>query len=302
MKKFIALAAAAALAVGLASPSSADETAGTTKNIDRGYVNTSDTFGTGSNQFLDDGVFIRTRDWESEASGKYFINDPLSDIDTLSQDWSGTSEPGQRLNLVVDGGRNGRLYWATLTKESVYGGNLWMSANSDDAVKALAPHTAPGNGDNEGQGSQWYGTLEEWQAALGDSAYVVSGGWVLGVPGRGTLVSQTYGDTTYTFQTTTLPSFRPRAHAKIRQTKPRHAKVTLTGEQYEGTQWSGKGTKYRVIAVNPRTWNTRTVATGRVSGGDRDVVRVPFPKAKRTMQVQVLSMGAMPASKRIRVR
>lgn len=293
MRKTIATIAGAVLALGLtAGPSSAEPT---TTTVTEYGVDTSESTGTGTSRFLDDGVFVRTRDGASEAAGYYSINKPLAEVSSVSQDWSGTAEPGIRLRLDIDG--DGAAD-GTLTYESVYGGNLWASASSTQEFRNLAPHIAPGNGNNEGQGSQWYGTLAEWQTYL-TGAEVVRGGWLLGLQGRGTLVSQTFGDATYTFASN--PTAKPRVIASFKQPRDRVVKVRTGSVQPDGTVQNARGSFYRVVKFNPRTDRQRTVATGRVAEGDQDRLTVRFPKAKKKMQVRVISYGEVVAKRTVRM-
>lgn len=297
MKKIITFGASIALAGGLiaASPSSAEPT---TTTVNENRVDTSESVGAGTVRFLDDGVYVRTRDGASEAAGYYTVDLPLADVDTVSQDWSGTAQPGIRLR--VDSDSDGDVD-GTITYEPVYGGNLWGSSSSTPEFLAGAPHIAPGDGNNDGQGSQWYGTLAEWQAAY-PNAVLKRGGFLLGLQGRGTLLSQTFGEATYTFAS--KPQAKPVAYV-LAHKWIRHARVEIHANQPSGTVQTPKGAFYRVQKVNPRSGNIRTVATGRVSDDNSDKVLLRWKYRKhgpKFKAFQVKSAGEVIERKRVRVR
>ncbi|MGH3359020.1 MAG: hypothetical protein ACRDO7_09475, partial [Nocardioidaceae bacterium] len=183
----------------------------------------------------------------------------------------------------------------TLYGESAYNGNWWLSSGSSQAVKDAAPQT-PNTG---GNGSNWYGSLEDWAAEFPDGE-VDRGGYILGVPADGILRSLTYAGTTYTF-TSDLPRARPIASATITP-KVRKANVAVTATQPEGTAPTAKGAYYKVLKVNPRTNWTKRVADGRVHAGATDRVRVVFPKAEKKMQVRVVSYGDVIAQRTVTMR
>jgi hypothetical protein len=82
-----------------------------------------------------------------------------------------------------------------LVGESVYGNNWWLTNGSSASAKINAPHTGGGNG------SLWYGTLDEWLTSF-PNATVKAIGFSLGRGpiGTGTLHSLTFSCDTWDFQ------------------------------------------------------------------------------------------------------
>ncbi len=104
--------------------------------------------------------------------------------------------PGMQIVFDVDSiDGNGNDY-NILVGESVYGDNWWLTNSSSADAKAADPSGA----NNGGNGSEWFGTLAEWEAAFA-SERVYAYGFSLGsgVLGDGVINSMTFGDTTYTF-------------------------------------------------------------------------------------------------------
>ncbi len=117
---------------------------------------------------------------------------------SASMDYTNNSgvEPGMQIVFDVDDiDGNGNDY-NVLVGESVYGDNWWLTNSSSADAKAADPSGA----DNGGNGSEWFGTLAEWEAAFA-SERVYAYGFSLGsgVLGDGVINSMTFGDTTYTF-------------------------------------------------------------------------------------------------------
>lgn len=111
-----------------------------------------------------------------------------------------TARPGQQ--LVFDGNGipgDGISDYNILVGEPVYGDNWWLTSGSSAEAKAADPSGT----ENGGNGSEWFGTLAEWSAAMPD-ATSLAGGWSLGsgVKGDGWVKSLTYGPDTYTFTNT----------------------------------------------------------------------------------------------------
>lgn len=113
---------------------------------------------------------------------------------------------GLRVELDID---NDATTDGAIIYESVYGGMWWLTSDSSEDMKLRAPYAAPGGGNNDGQGSPWYGRLGEWRAAFG-SAKVVRAGWVLGVPATNTLGEIKLGETTYPISAPINQAPRPR--------------------------------------------------------------------------------------------
>lgn len=305
MKKALTAVVATAVVGGIgisASPANAEETI----TIRPGDVNLSDTRSAGHNDFLRDGVRVHTDDSSSEAkaAGYFAVNKAFSDVTTATLDWHNepgfTAIPGQQIVFDYDGiDGNGNDY-NLLVGEPAYGENWWLTGGSSDDAKAADPSGA----ENGGNGSAWFGTLEEWSAAMPE-ARIYSGGWSLGsgVHGDGIIREMTYGDTTYTFTGDAEPVVeRPTADASITVPKPRVAKVAMTAEQRPGTVPTAKGAYYKVLKVNPRSDRTTQVVAGRIFAGSTDRVRVTFPKAEKWMQVEVVSYGEVIAKHRVPVK
>ncbi len=108
---------------------------------------------------------------------------------------SGTA-PGMQIVFDVDNITGNGNDYNILVGESVYGANWWLTSGSSADAKAADP-SGP---NNTGNGSQWFGTLAEWEAAF-PSENVLAYGFSLGsgVLGDGVINAMTYGDTTYTF-------------------------------------------------------------------------------------------------------
>jgi hypothetical protein len=116
---------------------------------------------------------------------------------------AGTVPPGFQLVIDIDGdGTNDGILVGEPTN---YGANWWLNNAADAEAKAAEPHTGGG------QGSPYYGTLEEWSEAL-PGANVIAFGFSLGsgILGDWTIESITLGDTEYTFASTKdkLSAFR----------------------------------------------------------------------------------------------
>ena len=124
---------------------------------------------------------------------------------SASMDYTSISggAPGMQIVFDVDGiSGNGNDY-NVLVGESVYGNNWWLTNSSSADAKAADPSGA----NNGGNGSEWFGTLAEWEAAFA-SENVLAYGFSLGsgVLGDGVINSMTFGDTTYTFAEHTVLS------------------------------------------------------------------------------------------------
>lgn len=146
----------------------------------------------GNYEFTPQGVRI----WIENGKNAWYhaVNFPLSDAGTPSMDYthlSGDYKPGlqMRIDFNGDGTVDG-----TLVGESIYGDNWWLTNGSAQFVKNAAPHNGGGNG------SEWYGTLNEWLTAF-PSAQVKFIGFSLGTAanGEGVLHSLTFGCHKWTF-------------------------------------------------------------------------------------------------------
>lgn len=308
-KTLTAAAASAALIVGglgwSSAASAADQTTVHESDVQTSFVGES-----GNVEWLSHSVFVEADNYDY-AEGMYPVGKNFRDLfhtGTITQDWRGTGQPGVRLELNLGedgtpvGGPDGVLTW-----ESVYGGKLWLSPASTDAMKNLAPHTAVGEGNNDGQGSKWYGTLEEWLDATTSGTEVSRAGFGLGVPGEGRLKSHTFGESTYLFaKDEPTPKAKPYVNLltpnDVRTTK-RAVRLHITASQPDGTEPTKRGAYYKVVVHNPRTDKTRFAGSGRVKAENSDRVKVfpsaHLPKAKKALRVQVYEAGGMTKAHRM---
>jgi len=123
------------------------------------------------------------------------VDIPLADVTSAGVDFTNTSGAGvPSAQLIIDTPSVVGLIDGTLVAEAIYGDVVWLTAGSSDGLKALAPHTGGGYGSN------WWGTLEEWGAAVPD-ATIVAIGFSLGsgVLGDGILHSVDLDDVSYPF-------------------------------------------------------------------------------------------------------
>lgn len=160
----------------------------------------SQTRATGHNALVADGLHIWTEGTTStdKAAGYYATDFPLSGLG--DQTIAGSIEyvstmgitPG--LQLVTDFDNNGTVD-GILVGESVYGNNWWLTGSSAQFVKDDAPNNGGGNG------SQWYGSPNEWLSKFPD-ANVKNIGYSLGsgVHGDGVIKKITLGCVEYTFE------------------------------------------------------------------------------------------------------
>jgi hypothetical protein len=202
LKRLVSTVAGASLvaagAFAIAGPAQADPLNQVT--LHPGQINFSETRSGGHNLFTDDGLHVYTDDSTSvdKAAGYFDVNKSLHTVATAAEptmDWAGT-EPQAGKQVVIDSDLDGHPD-STLVGEPVYGNEWWLSNGSSDYAKANAPHTGGGFG------SDWYGTLAEWDAHL-PGAVATQAGYSLGsgIEGDGTISSMTFADTEYTFSET----------------------------------------------------------------------------------------------------
>lgn len=157
----------------------------------------SQTRATGHYEFLENGLRIWTEGSTStdKVAGYKAVNVPLVDVGDPSLNYTNTAGGLPGLQLVIDFDANGTPD-GILVGEEVYGDNWWLTNSSQQFVKDGAPHTGGG------QGSEWYGTLNEWLAEFPD-AVVKQFGFSLGsgVKGDGIITKITFACTEYTFTT-----------------------------------------------------------------------------------------------------
>ena len=159
-----------------------------------------DTRATGHHEWTDDGLHVWTSGSPSSVStnkvAEYFAQSGALPT-SASMAWTGTQpQPGLQLVFDADGiDGNGNDY-NILVGEPVYNGNWWLTNASSNTAKAADPSGAA----NGGNGSEWFGTLAQWRAALpGARLYAVGFSLGSGILGDGTIASMTFGDKHYDF-------------------------------------------------------------------------------------------------------
>lgn len=119
-------------------------------------------------------IFTEGTTSEDQVRLLQFDEFPLAGVTSAGVEFINTSGGGvPSAQLLIDTDEIG-LSEGTLVAEAIYGDVVWLTPGSSDAIKALAPHVGGG-----GYGSDWWGTLEEWGAAL-PGAMIVAVGFSLG--------------------------------------------------------------------------------------------------------------------------
>lgn len=133
---------------------------------------------------------------------------PLSEVGVPSLDYSSTFGLQPGLQLVMDFNNDGTPDGILVGEKAFYGDNWWLSTSAAQFAKDGAPHNGGGNG------SQWYGTLNEWLAAF-PNAHVTAVGFSLGsgVYADGVLKSLTFGCHTWNFGLKQVEAARPKVDA-----------------------------------------------------------------------------------------
>jgi hypothetical protein len=121
------------------------------------------------------------------------VDIPFADFDGASMDYTALFGIPPGLQVVVDFDGNGTTD-GILVGEAVYGDNWWLTNSAATFVKDRAPHFGGGNGSN------WFGTLEEWKTAFPDGR-VTAVGFSLGsgVYASGVINSLTFDCRTWYF-------------------------------------------------------------------------------------------------------
>jgi hypothetical protein len=207
----------------------------------------SDTADGGVQEFLAQGVHLKTTNATGWARGRFLVGVPLSQVTSVDYTWYGTSvAPGVKYFIDADG--DGKVD-GELRGESQYGGqDVWLSQDAqafpesalpDDFFANAAPCTggaaAPGVADPcVSSGASKHGTLSNWatrlQAASGKASVIHSGGYALaGDVGDGVLTQVTYGPNQYVFtnQAKTKVNVALQAkHAKVKKAQ----KIRFSGK------------------------------------------------------------------------
>jgi hypothetical protein len=242
-------AAALVSGAGLASAAQADTgTTVTVRSTDLISV-LSDTRSAGHVTFLTDGLHVQTDDNSGQAKAAEYFSVAGALPDSASLTWWGTdARPGQQIVFDyddIDG--NGNDY-NILVGEPIYGENWWLTNSSSADAKAADPSGA----ENGGNGSEWFGTLAQWKAAM-PNARILAGGFSLGsgVKGDGVIDSITYGDTTYRFTNEAAPTTPAVANVKGNSTKKvgaHTARIDLFSKAQPADTTLGKKLTWRVKA------------------------------------------------------
>jgi len=167
-----------------------------------------DTRSAGHFDFLKEGIRLYTDDSSGNAKvAQYFAPASTTLPTAADEDWYGTT-PAPGMQIVFDYDQtsgNGNDY-NILVGESIYNGNWWLTNGSSADAKAADPSGA----ENGGNGSDYFGTLQQWKDAM-PNAKVLAYGFSLGsgVKGDGVLRSQTYGDDRYVFTDEDAPTTPP---------------------------------------------------------------------------------------------
>ena len=238
----------------------------------------SDTADGGVQEFLAQGVHLKTTNATGYARGRFHVGVPLSQVTSVDYTWYGTTfKPGVKhyIDVNADGKVDGEL-----RGESAYGGqDVWLNLDTQDFPGSGLPdnffsNAAPCTGavpasgvvDPCGSsGASKHGTLANWasrlQAATGKVPVLVDGGYALaGDAGDGVLTQITYGPNQYVFTNQAKSKVAVKADAKNNKVKksqkvringeatpaPSGAKVTL--EVKKGSKWTT--VKSRTLAAS----------------------------------------------------
>ncbi len=195
------VAASASAASAATTPLAACTTSGLVYTSDLATWNTSDTRATGHQEIQTTGglhLYTEGATSTDKVAGYYPTDFALSAIgdETIAQAMDFTGLPGATapgLQVVVDIDGDG-VADGTLVGEPVYGNTWWLNTAASAAFQALAPHTGGGFGSNN------WGELAEWSAAIPD-ARVLAVGYSLGsgVHNDGVLSRITLGCVDYTW-------------------------------------------------------------------------------------------------------
>ncbi len=270
------------LAVATATLSAPAQAATVSEQIRPDQLSLSETRATGHVDFLADGLHVWTEGNTStdKAAGYFAMSGPLPDSGSL--EWFGTTPaPGAQIIFDVDGITGNGNDYNLLVGESVYGDNWWLTPSSSDDAKAADPSGAS----NGGNGSEWFGTLAEWKAALPDAS-VQAGGFSLGsgIKGDGVLHAMTYGGTTYTF--TSIETADVTADFKAVAGK-RFARLVMKSDALEPGTTVGEKVRWTVFV------DGRRVARFVEGPAERDVWKTWFPRHTGVHRV-VLTKDGVP--------
>lgn len=158
----------------------------------------SDTRPQGEVTFLVDGLHVETFDTSGDAKAAEYWQTEGALPASASMEWFGDGpKPGIQIVFDFDDvDNNGNDNNILVGEPDSYGAAWWLTPASSDDAKAVDPS----GDDNTGGGSEWFGTLAEWVAAM-PTARFIAGGFSLGsgVKGDGVIDNITFGDTEYRF-------------------------------------------------------------------------------------------------------
>ncbi|WP_157544561.1 hypothetical protein [Nocardioides halotolerans] len=307
--------AVAAGGVLLGAPAQAVPTS-TTQIRSGDLIAPSDTADGGVQQFLHQGVHLRTVNNTGYARGTFAVGVPLAQVATVDFTWYGTDfSPG--IKYYVDADADGKID-GELRGEDVYGGkDVWLNGDTQDYPASALPDNyfadhapctgatqAPGATDPCGSsGASKHGSLADWakllQAATGKAPVVVNGGWSLtGAAADGVLIQITYGPEQFVFTDLAKAKVTVDATAKKAQIN-RGQKARIQGH----VEPAGTGAKVSLEAKIKGKWTvlkTKVLAAnGNFKFGDK-----PAKMGVNRYRVQVTETNATMSakSKTVKVR
>jgi hypothetical protein len=246
----------------------------------------SDTADGGVQNFIHQGVHVKTVNGTGYARGTFPVGVPLSQVGSVDFTWYGTDfSPG--IKYYVDADADGKVD-GELRGEDAYGGkDVWLNGDAQDYPASALPDNffadhapctdavkAPGANDACGSsGASKHGSLADWakllQAATTKAPIVVNGGWSLaGGAGDGVLIQITYGPEQYVF--TDLAKAKVSVDAEAKHSEIfRGQKARFVGQ----VEPAGTGAKVTLQAKIKGKWvslKSRTLkATGKFRFGDK---------------------------------
>jgi hypothetical protein len=227
-----------------------------------------DTADGGVQEFLAQGVHLKTTNATGWARGRFAVGLPLSQVTAVDYTWYGTTvAPG--VKYFIDADADGKVD-GELRGENQYGGqDVWLSQDAqafpesalpDNFFANAAPCTdavaAPGVTDPcVASGNPKHGTLANWatklQTASGKAPVLHSGGYQLsGAAADGVLTQVTYGPNQYVFTNTAKTKVTVKADAKNNKVKisqkvringkatPAASGAKVTLEVRKGSKWT----------------------------------------------------------------
>jgi hypothetical protein len=276
-------AAGLGLAAGLvgAAPAQAAVTS-TTQVRPADLVAPSDTADGGVQQFLAQGVHLKTVNASGYARGTFAVGVPLAQVTTVDFTWYGTDfSPGIKYYVDADG--DGKVDGELRGEDSYGGKDVWLNQDAQDFPASALPDnyfadhapctgTVPAAGATDACGSSGaakHGSLADWakllQAATGKAPTVVNGGWSLtGAAGDGVLTQITYGQNQYVFTNLAKAKTTVSAAAK-RATIHRAQKARFSGH----VEPAGTGAKVTLEVKKGGKWTTLKSRTLAASGNFR---------------------------------